>query len=161
MAEMFLTLRDVKGETLDEKRPNTDIEIKEWKWGSSALVKWDRNQGGQTLSSKYEKITIIKTVDRASATLLKCCLTGKHIADGTITCRKKDGDQKVDYLIVDLTDIVVSKVDWQGGGTEDVVGEEICLEVAEFMMHYKLQGDSGDASGSTDFGFNIQTQHIK
>jgi type VI secretion system secreted protein Hcp len=161
MAEMFLTLKGVDGETLDEQRPNTDIEIKEWKWCSSAVVKWDRNQGGQTLSSKYDKITITKTVDKASAILMRCCLTGKHIPDGKITCRKKDGDSKLEYLVVDLKDIIVSKVEWSGGGTDDVVGEEIFLEIAEFKMAYKLQKDTGDKGGVSDFGFNVQTQVIK
>jgi type VI secretion system secreted protein Hcp len=154
MAEMFLTLEKVEGETLDELRPKGDIEIREWKWGSSATVKWDRNQGGQTLSSKYDKITVVKTVDKASATLMQCCLTGRHIPTGKITCRKKDGDSKVDYLTVELKDIVVSKVEWQGGGTEDVVNEEIFLEVAEFNMVYTLQQDAGTAQGGKTFGFN-------
>jgi type VI secretion system secreted protein Hcp len=164
MAEMFLQLEGVKGESLDEVQPphKEEIEIRSWIWNCSAVVKWDRNQGGQTLSSKYEKITIEKTVDRASAVLMKCCLTGKHIPSGKITCRKKDGESKVEYLIVDLRDIVVSKVDWSGGGgIDDVVGEKIDLEIAEFYMHYKLQQDTGDASGATDFGFNIQTQIVK
>lgn len=164
MAEMFLQLEGVKGESLDEGTPShkEEIEIRSWAWNSQAVVKWDRNQGGQTLSSKYDKITIEKTVDKASAILMRCCLTGKHIPSGKITCRKKDGDTKVEYLIVDLKDIIVAKVDWSGGGgIEDVVAEKIELEIAEFYMHYKLQQDTGDALGATDFGFNIQTQVVK
>ena len=90
--------------------------------------------------------------------LYQNCVTGKHIKNGTITCRKNDGEQKVEYLIVKLTDIMISKVEWQGDGGDQSLKEQVDLSFAEFHLDYKVQKEEGDAAGSTTFGFNIQKQ---
>lgn len=48
-------------------------------------------------------------IDKASPLPLKTCATGSHISDATITVRKASQD-KPEYLIVKLTDVLVSSV---------------------------------------------------
>ena len=160
MPEMFLKFHDIEGESLDNEHPG-EIEIKAWGWKSDAKIDWERNQGGQCTHAKYDCVSIEKTVDKASATLLRCCLTGKHIKHAKITCRKNDGDQKIEYLIIELNDVMVKSVKWAGVGEEGDLPESIEVECAEFVSHYKLQRDEGEASGGSSFGFNIQTQVIR
>jgi type VI secretion system secreted protein Hcp len=159
MAEMFLKLDGVNGESLDEKH-HDEIEINKWDWSTENHVKWDLNQGGQSTKVDVHAITIDKICDKASVVLYQCCVTGKHIPTARITCRKNDGDQKVEYLVVDLKDIMVSKVNWSGDGGQQSLGETVDLQFAEFKLHYLLQADTGDsaAKGATSFGFNIQKQ---
>jgi len=129
MAEMFLELKDVAGETLDaEFSAKNAIEIQQWSWKASNNVRWDINQGGQATKS------------------------------GKITCRKKDGDAKFTYMVIDLTDIMVNLFNWVGDGNEQSLKETVQLSFAEYNISYKLQADSGNPQGSSDFGFNIQKQ---
>jgi type VI secretion system secreted protein Hcp len=160
MGEMFLKLAGIEGESLDAASPvahKNEIEIKGWNWTTECTVKWDTNQGGQSTHIEIKHITIRKICDKASVNLYRCCVTGKHIPSGTITCRKNDGDQKIEYLIVDLKDIIVKKVDFDGSGEETSLSETVELSFAEYKMHYKLQEDLGAPGGGTDFGYNIQT----
>jgi type VI secretion system secreted protein Hcp len=101
-----------------------------------------------------------KICDKASVILYQCCVTGKHIPTARITCRKNDGDLKVEYLVVDLKDIMVSKVAWAGDGGQQSLNETVQLSFAEFKLNYQVQADTGDsaAKGATSFGFNIQRQ---
>jgi type VI secretion system secreted protein Hcp len=122
------------------------------------VVKWDVNQGGQSTKVDVKEIKIDKMCDRATVALYQCCVTGKHIKNATITCRKNDGEQKVEYLIVKLTDIMISKMEWQGDGNDQSLKEQVELSFAEFHLDYKVQKEEGDAAGSTTFGFNIQKQ---
>ena len=92
------------------------IEIKNWEWHTTNNVRWDINQGGQSTKVDIKDIDLKKICDKASVTLYQCCVTGKHIKNGKIVCRKNDGDSKVEYLIVTLTDIMITKVDWMGDG---------------------------------------------
>jgi len=86
-------------------------------------------------------------------------VTGKHIPSARITCRKNDGDQKVEYLVVDLKDVMVSKVEWTGDGANQALNETVELSFAEFQLNYKVQQDQGDAAGGvTSFGFHVQKQ---
>jgi type VI secretion system secreted protein Hcp len=157
MAEMFLKLDGVKGESLDDVHAE-EIEIKSWSWGADCVVKWDMNQGGQSTKANIHVINLDKICDKASVMLYQCCITGKHIASATITCRKNDGAQKIEYLVVDLKDVMVSKVDWKGEGSEQSLGETVELSFAEFNIKYALQQDSGSAPGVNHFGFDIQRQ---
>jgi type VI secretion system secreted protein Hcp len=70
---------------------------------------------------------------------------------------KLDGDSRVEYLKVDLTDIIVSDFRWTGSGNGELMGEQVSLNFAEFKTAYKLQQNQGSAGGNTDFGYNIQT----
>lgn len=161
MAEMFLELDGIKGESQDEARPKShkdEIEIKAWKWTSKNVVRWDVNQGGQSTRTDISSIEIDKFCDKASVALYQHCLTGKHIKSGKITCRKNDGEEKVEYLIVKLKDIMVSRVSWAGDGSDQSLNETVELSFAEFHMEFKVQKETGDAAGGIGFGYNIQKQ---
>jgi type VI secretion system secreted protein Hcp len=157
MAEMFLKLDSVPGESLDEKHKD-EIEIKSWGWTTENHVRWDLNQGGQSTKVVVNAINIEKICDQASVTLYQNCVTGKHIPTGRITCRKNNGDQKLEYLVVDLTDIMVSKVVWSGEGEEQSLKETVEISFAEFQLNYNIQEDLGNPGGGKNFGFHIQKQ---
>src|SRR5438309_109830 len=99
MAEMFLKLDGIVGESLDFAHAN-EIEIRNWEWHAENHVKWDINQGGQSTKVEIKKVELKKICDNASVALYQCCMTGKHIKHGTITCRKNDGERKVEYLVL-------------------------------------------------------------
>jgi type VI secretion system secreted protein Hcp len=158
MGEMFLRLDGVEGESLDQTHTK-EIEILSWHWVTVNHVRWDLNQGGQSTKVDVGEIKIDKICDKASVVLYQCSVTGKHIPSAKITCRKNDGDQKVEYLIVDLKDVMVSKVEWTGDGQNQSLNETVELSFAEFQLNYKVQQDQGDAAGGmTSFGFHIQKQ---
>ena len=157
MAEMFLKLDGVEGESLDQTHAR-EIEIQSWNWETTNQVRWDVNQGGQSTKVEVKEIHVDKICDKASVILYQNCVTGKHIPNAKITCRKNDGDQKVEYLIVDLRDVMVSKVEWKGDGSNQSLNETVKLSFAEFKLHYAVQQDQGTAGGATTFGFDIQRQ---
>jgi type VI secretion system secreted protein Hcp len=157
MGEMFLKLDGIDGESLDATHGG-EIEIEAWDWDTTNAVKWDVNQGGQSTKATVGEITIHKICDKASVTLYQCCVTGKHIKNGTITCRKNDGDQKVEYLIMKLTDIMVSYVHFEGEGGEQRLKEQVKLAFAKFRMDYKVQNDTGTAQGAKSYEFDVQKQ---
>jgi type VI secretion system secreted protein Hcp len=157
MAEMFLKLDGVPGESLD-KTHASEIEILSWHWATENHVRWDLNQGGQATKVNIHEIKIDKICDKASVVLYKCCVTGKHIPSAKITCRKNAGDQKFEYLVVELTDVMVSKVSWDGRGEEQALNEAVELSFAEFKLNYTTQQDLGQASGAINFGFHVQKQ---
>jgi type VI secretion system secreted protein Hcp len=159
MAEMFLKLDGIEGESLDSVHTG-EIEITLWGWNTTNTVRWDVNQGGQSTKVELKDIELEKVCDKATVTLYQCCVTGKHIKHGTITCRKNDGEQKVEYMVLHMKDIMVTKVAFAGDGSSQSLKENVNLSFAEFRMDYKLQNDSGNAAGGVkSYQFNIQRQH--
>jgi type VI secretion system secreted protein Hcp len=157
MAEMFLQLDRINGESLDSTH-HDKIEIKSWAWKTVNTVRWDVNQGGQSTKVIIEHIEIKKACDRSSPILHQCCVTGRHIKSGKIICRKNDGDSKFEYMTLDLTDIMLNQFTWVGDGNEQSLEETVGLSFAEYKISYKLQGDTGSAQGSSEFKFNVQRQ---
>jgi type VI secretion system secreted protein Hcp len=158
---MFLKLDGIKGESLDEApgSPHTnEIELLSWNWSTENHVKWDINQGGQSTKTVITPIDMEKYVDSATHLLYQVCVNGKHIKSGVLTARKNAGDQKIDYLTIELEDIMVNKMEWQGQSEEAFVKERLQLSFAQFKIKYAKQDDTGAATTVGDVGWNIQKQ---
>jgi len=157
---IYLKLNGVDGESLDHQHKDW-IEVESFSWGVDNPSSFAVGQGGQATQAHIAAIGVQKRCDKSSVTLFKNCTTGKHIASGTISCLKLDGENRVEYLKIDLTDIMVANFQWTGSGEDQVVQEHVSFVFAEFKETYKLQSDKGSAGGNTDFGFNVQTAQAK
>ncbi len=157
MAEMFLKLHGVDGESIDQTH-HDEIEIKDWSWTTLATLNCAWNQGGQATKVDVHGIIVNKICDKASVILLQNLVTGKHISWAKITCRKNDGEQKFEYYIMELKDVMISDITFTGQGNDQQVGESITLAFAEFALNYNIQKDSGQVGGGKHFNFHIQKQ---
>jgi len=154
---MFLKIEGIDGESLDRWHKN-EIEIDNWSWTTKNNVTWGKNQGGHSTNAEISQITVNKICCRASAILYRYCVTGKHFKKARIICRKNDGEKKLEYLTVELEDVMISQVKWFGNGANQTLQETIEISFAEFYLVYKIQQDTGDAGKEQTFGFNVQTQ---
>jgi type VI secretion system secreted protein Hcp len=157
MAEMFLDLEGVEGESQDFQYAGK-IEIKAWDWEIENKVHWDQNQGGQSTKTTLSAVQVQKTCDKASIILSQNCTNGKHFPQAIIHCRKNNGDSKLEYVKFTMTDVMISKIHWTGNGDETSLSEVVHLEFAQYVMDYTLQSDLGDPSGTVSTGYNVQTQ---
>jgi type VI secretion system secreted protein Hcp len=156
---VYLKLDGIDGESQDQDH-DKHIEVMSWSWGVDNPANFSIGQGGQATQAHIGSINIQKVMDKSSVTLFKNSTTGKHIASGTLSCMKLDGDTRVEYFKVDFTNLIVSSVQWSGGGQEQATNEHVALVFEEFKQKFKLQEDTGGAGGATDFGFNVQTSVI-
>jgi type VI secretion system secreted protein Hcp len=156
---IYLKLDGLNGESMDDEHKDW-IEVESWSWGVDNPASFAQGQGGQSTQAHVSAINVVKNCDAASVAMYKACTTGKHIPKGTLSCLKLDGDSRIEYMKVDLTDIMVSNLQWSASGTEHHVHESVGLVFAEFKQAYKLQQDKGTPKGSTEFGYNVQTSKI-
>jgi type VI secretion system secreted protein Hcp len=159
--DMFLKLEGIDGESIDDANPShkNEIDILGWSFGGTNPASFAVGMGGQQSKPTFTEFHITKVADAATVKLLRAMSGGQHIPTGKITCRKaiKDSD-KLEYLVIDLTDVQVTNVQWSGSGSEQFMHETVSLTAAEFKSTYKLQQDKGAAGGSTEFKYNLQTQ---
>jgi type VI secretion system secreted protein Hcp len=161
--DMFLKLEGIDGESIDEASPSHsgEIEIIGWSFGGTNPASFAMGQGGQQSKPTYTEFHITKICDQASVTLMRAMAGGQHIPSGKITCRKaiRDSD-KLEYLIITLTDVQITNVQWSGSGSEQFIHETVSLTSAKFETEYKLQADTGSARGGNTFSYNLQTQKV-
>jgi type VI secretion system secreted protein Hcp len=153
---IYLKLEGIDGESIDEDHKQW-IEITKFTWGTSNGATFAIGQGGQATQGHVEEISIDKFCDKSSVTLFKNCTTGRHIPSGIISCLKLDGETRVQYMKIDLKDIMVKQVQWTGSGEDGILAESVHLVFAEFKETYKVQQDLGGLGGGREFGYNIQT----
>jgi type VI secretion system secreted protein Hcp len=162
MADLFLQLDDVEGESLDLFHSG-EIEFHQLKWAlyNTATVYMSGSDFSQHAS--VDHIEIGKWVDNASPTLARMCAHGKHIPKGTITCRKNDGfSSKHEYFTIELENIKIDRVEWGARGEEtNGIQETVQLSFLKFKIVYLKQQNDGyedEAAGANEFPFSIPEQ---
>jgi type VI secretion system secreted protein Hcp len=156
--DMFLMLDGIKGESSDSKHKG-EIDIQSFSWGMAQTGSGHRGTGSGTGKVDVNDISIVKVVDKSSPTLMLACANGKHIAKGKITLRKA-GENPLDYLTIDLENILVSNYQTNGVNTADVHTESISLNFVKVKLEYWTQTDKGAKGENANFSWDI-AQHMK
>ena len=89
---------------------------------------------------------------RSLATL--ACCTGKHFRTAKLTVRTA-GERPIDFLVMELTDLIVTSVSIGGSGGEDRLTENITLDFAKFEFSYTPQKADGTADTAVSMGWDI------
>jgi type VI secretion system secreted protein Hcp len=128
--DAFIKFDGVEGES-------THLDHKGWIQVSSfSFDPLARAKGSGKVS--VHDISITKVVDKTSPTLMKACTTGKHFPNATLSMRKAGGTQQ-EYLVIKLTDVLVSSYRTTGGGGGAGVSESFTLNAADATLEYPGQ----------------------
>jgi type VI secretion system secreted protein Hcp len=143
--ETFLKIGDVKGEST-VKGFEDQIQVSGWGWGMNQSGTTHTGQGGGGGKVNVQDLHFVHNVDAASPNLLLGCCTGKHYDTATLTMRKAGG-APLDYLKIELTEVLVTSVSQGGSSSEDLVSENVTLNFAKFKFSYQPQDDKGAKKG--------------
>ncbi|GAA4119784.1 type VI secretion system receptor/chaperone Hcp [Knoellia locipacati] len=159
---IFARIGDIKGESHDS-RHRDEIEVLSWLWGLSQSTTAGRpggagGGGGRTGRPTVHGLTFTHSVDRASPLLMKACARGEHIRDATITVRKAGSGQH-DYLVVTLTDALVSSVSTNVDAEAGTTIEVVVLEFGKVDIEYRPQKPDGSLDTGIHFTHDQKAQH--
>lgn len=151
--DMFLKLDGIKGEAQDDKHKE-EIDVLAWSWGASQSGTTHMGSGSGAGKVAVQDLSVTKYVDQSSPTLLMHCANGKHIAKGQLTVRKA-GENPLEYIKLELKDVIVTHVSTGGSGGEDRLTENVTLNFREFKYIYTTQDKKGGGGPAPEFGWNI------
>jgi type VI secretion system secreted protein Hcp len=152
--DMFLKLDGIKGESADHKHKE-EIDVLAFSWGMSQAGTAHMGGGAGAGKVSVQDLTVTKFIDKASPTLAFHCANGKHIPKATLTVRKA-GEHPLEYLVLDLTDLLVSHVAPGGSQGDDRLTESVSLNFAKFEYKYKEQKQDGSGGPEVRVGWNIR-----
>lgn len=152
--DMFLKLEGIEGEAQDAVHKN-EIELLAWSWGMSQSGTTHTGTGGGSGKVAVQDINITKYTDRATSVLMNFCCNGKHISKGTLTIRKAAGDEPIEYLVIDMQEIIVTNISMGGSGGEDRLTENVSLNFMEFHQKYTPQDDTGGKGKVVESKWNM------
>lgn len=151
-SNIFLKLGDIKGESTDQKHKDW-IEVLSWSWGMSAGT--GRVKKGTIAPQCIQDLTLTKFVDSSSPEIIMAAVLGEVAKEATLTLRKAGGDQQ-EYLIVKMSDVLVTSYQTGGGGgNEAQITDEVVLHFSSIRGEYRPQ--SADGKLGTPVVFNISS----
>lgn len=153
--DIFLKLDSINGEAQDSDHKN-EIDILSWSWGMSQSGSTHMGSGGGSGKVSVNDISLTKYLDSSSPTLALACCNGKHIKSGIITVRKA-GENPVEYLKIELTEIIISSISTGGSGGEDRLTENLSLNFRSFHETYTPQLADGSKGSPTEAKWNMAT----
>lgn len=159
--DYFLKLQGVEGES-DDSKHSKEIDILSWSWGETNSGHFAAQSGGGTGKVSMQDVHFTAKMNKATPALMQACAGGKHIPSGILTCRKPTGDGgQQDYLIIKLTDILVSSYQTGGAMGGDVIPTDaFALNFAKIELEYKVQKADGSLSAGGNFGWD-QKKNVK
>ena len=159
--DVFLHLANgIKGEAQDAVYRD-EIDVIAWNWGLSQSGTTHMGGGGGGSKVSVHDISLTKYVDLATADLIQRCASGEHIQDGFIVVRKAGGGAPVDYLRIDMKDIMISS--YATGGASDGlerVQETLTLNFRSFQVTYIQQDESGAGDKDKSAGWDIAANEL-
>ena len=133
------------------------IQVESFSWGMTQTTNFSTAKGGGAGKASVQDLHFQHLVDKASPKLMLACCTGQHIPSATLTCRKVDGDAGVDFLVITLTDLLVSSVCPAGSNQGDTPVEAVSLAFASYKVVYQEQDNKGaKLGGPVEVKFSVQ-----
>jgi type VI secretion system secreted protein Hcp len=86
--------------------------------------------------------------------MLACC-NGTHYATTMPTVRKADGENPVEYVKIEMEEVLITSVSAGGSGGENRLTESVSLNFAKASPDYTPQGDKGAPLTAIPFGWDI------
>jgi len=151
---IFARIGTIKGESRDAKHKD-EIEVLSWSWGVSQTGTTTSGGGGGKGKASFHDFTFTHHIDKASPVLMKACATGEHIKDATITVRKAGKGQQ-EYLVITMTDVLVTSVSTSVSAEGDATMESVSLAFAKVDLEYKPQKPDGSLDVGVHFKYDLK-----
>ena len=153
--DYFLKLDEIPGESSDHKHAG-EIDLQSWSWGEANSGTHGSGGGGGAGKVSVQDFHFVMLHTKASPKLMLACANGHHIKQGILTCRKAGKDQQ-EFLVIKMTDLLVSSYQSGGSGHSDVIPtDQISLNFAKIEWEYKEQKPDGTLGGSTKAGWDVK-----
>src|SRR6185436_2832028 len=157
--DMFIKIGTLKGESRDSVH-KAEIDVLAWSWGMSNSGSAHVGGGAGAGKVNVQDLSFTKYVDAASSALLTFCADGKHIATAHLVVRKAGGTP-LEYIKVDMEEVMITAVSTGGSGGEDRLTENVTLNFAKFKYAYQPQKadgskDGGEKTAGWDIASNVK-----
>ena len=156
-SDIFAKIGTIKGESTDVKHKG-EIEVQSWSWGvtQGATV---AHGGGAAGKASFHDFNFTHRIDKASPLLMKACATGAHLPEATITVRKA-GTSPHEYLIIKMSDVIVTSVAMSVVGEEPTTAENVSLQAGKIDLEYRAQKADGSLEPGLHFKYDIKARKV-
>jgi type VI secretion system secreted protein Hcp len=154
-SDIFAKIGDIKGESTDDKHKD-EIDVLSYSWGATQSGTLGTGGGGGAGKVQFNDFHFTQKTTKASPSLFLACASGQHLKEATITVRKAGGSQSQEYLILKMSDILVTSFQSGGSSGEDRPTENVSMAFAKVEMTYKTQKEDGGTGETFRAGWDLK-----
>jgi len=138
------------------------IEVQSWAhhFSQPTTAVKSSSGGGTVEMANHGALSFSKMVDESTAYFLQHCWNGKYIATGQMVMFRSNGSgDNVDYLTIELEDIVVSdySISVSEGGLPI---EQIAVTYGKITYIYKGMDAAGNITGNYPISHDLRTNEV-
>ena len=153
--DAFLKLDGIEGESTDDAHKG-EIEVFSFSWGVTQTGTTGGGGGGGAGKASFQDIHFAQRTSKASPLLFKACATGQHIKKAVLTVRKAGGRQQLEFIKIELEDVLISSYLPSGDTGGDAPAEEVALNFSKIQFTYTPQKADGSADEAVTAGFDLK-----
>ena len=154
---VFLKLDGIEGESRDARHAK-EIDVTSWSLGvtnaGSGHGGGGGGGGGGAGRATFTDLSVSKLVDRASPALMLAVASGRHVRSGRLTVTG-GGPRPVEYLVVDLEDVLVTACLLADAVDPDRPVENVALGFGQIHVAYTQQSATGGMGSVSEFTWDL------
>lgn len=149
VADIFLKFDDIKGESQNDRhKGEIDVQGAGFSAKRGPFVAGEFGSGPAT----FGHLCFLKRLDKATPVLVQHLAAGQHIKSAVLTYAKP-GDKGLDYLVITLSDVLVSSYSTSSGS--DFPTETISLNYGKIELEYTPRKADGSGDAPIGTGWDV------
>jgi type VI secretion system secreted protein Hcp len=152
--QILLKISGVYGESIIAGHEG-EIDVLAWRWGATQSGTMHVGGGGGSGKVNVEDLSLTKLVDKASIGLLRSCFNGSHFDEAILTVRKS-GENPHDYLVITMSDVLVTSINTGESAAADIITENVTFNFAKVKVSYTPLDAEGNSGSAIEFTWNIE-----
>ena len=109
--------------------------------------------------ANHGTLNISKQSDLATGKILEMMWSGVTMKKATLTACTNNGTTLLKYLVMTLTEVVVTNYSLHGGGNS-IPGEEVSFSFGSIQVQYNKHKEDGTAEGKSVAGWDLKTEAV-
>ena len=151
-----IKMPDIEGESVRDGHED-EIDILSCDWSMAQAASMQSGTGLTSGRATVNPIGISKYYDAASPYIALACMQGKAFDEVVISFRQDSGEAHLDYLIITLTNVVISSYSVSGGAGADEFVDSLSLSFETVKEKYTVQAEDHSAGAEHEIEYNVAT----
>jgi type VI secretion system secreted protein Hcp len=152
--DYFLKIDGIPGESKDSRHAG-EIDVLSFSWGVAQTGTSSAGGGGGAGKAVFQDISFTTAMNKASPKLFQACASGEHIKEAVLTAVKTDKKDKQEYMIIKMTDVLVSSYQ-TGGSSGQVPVDQFSLNYAKIEIEYRPINPDGSLGEPIKAGWDLK-----
>ena len=150
----YLKLPDIEGESRRAEHED-EIDIMAADWSMAQAANMQIGSGRTSSRATVNPINLSKYYDASSPYLALACMQGKAFDEAVIAFRQDSGEVHLDFLVITLTNVVISNYSMSGSDGSEQFMDSFSLAFETITVKYTKQADDHSSGDEHEIEYNV------